>query len=142
MILADETAPLSRASKLAASAECAKPRSSACRMSSLEPAGYPSRSATVLAWAGSVDARKTNIADHRASRMEAPNRERIYDESRNASSSAVVWQTRNWPVPSESAKRSGLSVAGEVASRSASLPTELNTAAVLRRAGTQHGRIR
>src|SRR5437762_5720834 len=72
MILADETAPLSRASKLAASAECAKPRSSACRMSSLEPAGYPSRSATVLAWAGSVDARKTNIADHRASRMEAP----------------------------------------------------------------------
>src|SRR6185503_6550569 len=44
--LADETARLSSASKLAESMEWAIPRSSAWRIRSFELAGYPSRSAT------------------------------------------------------------------------------------------------
>jgi hypothetical protein len=58
MMLADEITPLSRASKLAALAEWAKPRSSACRISSFESRGYPSHSATVFVWAGSDEERR------------------------------------------------------------------------------------
>src|SRR6185503_12976177 len=67
MMLADEMAPLSSASKLAALAEWAKPRSSACRISSFESRGYPSRSATVLVWAASEDAMKSSVAESQRS---------------------------------------------------------------------------
>src|SRR5882757_6206401 len=67
MMLAEEITPLSSASKLAASAEWADPRSSACRISSLASRGYPSRSATVLVWAGSDDATESSITDSQRS---------------------------------------------------------------------------
>src|SRR5258706_1248475 len=67
MMLAEEITPLSSASKLAALAEWANPRSWACSISSLASRVYPSRSATVLVWAGSDDATESSITDSQRS---------------------------------------------------------------------------
>jgi hypothetical protein len=65
--LADEIAPFSSASKLAASMECAAPRSSAWIMSSFESRGWPSRSAIVLVWAGSAVVTRSDTTDDQSS---------------------------------------------------------------------------
>src|SRR5687767_10859662 len=63
MMLADDTSPLSSASKLATLAEWEKARSSAWRMTSFEPAGYPRRSAIVRLWAKTLDTASSDTMD-------------------------------------------------------------------------------
>jgi hypothetical protein len=75
MMLAELIIPFSNASKLAAFSECATPRSSACRMSSLALRGWPSRSATVRVCADIVDAMTRDaIEDQSRVFMRSPER--------------------------------------------------------------------